>query len=95
MPHEFNLRRGQAVGLVDEVAEGAFQSQRFGGEGAGGLDGAGVLVPQRVDSGGGQRRFLAPDALHFAYAGVGIKFDHGEKLVAVLCDPVFHTQPVE
>jgi len=28
--------RGQAAGLVDEVAEDALQSQRFGGEGAGG-----------------------------------------------------------
>ena len=25
MPHEINLRRGQGVGLVDEVAEGALQ----------------------------------------------------------------------
>ena len=34
--HEFNLRRGQAVGLIDEVAEGALQVQGFGGEGVGG-----------------------------------------------------------
>jgi hypothetical protein len=34
--HESNLRRGQGVGLVDEVAEGALQVQGFGGEGAGG-----------------------------------------------------------
>jgi hypothetical protein len=31
-----NLRRGQGVGLVDEVADGAPQCQGFGGEGAGG-----------------------------------------------------------
>ena len=36
---------GQAVGLVDEVAEGALQVQGFGGEGAGGPDGADELVP--------------------------------------------------
>ena len=36
MPHEGNLRRGQAVGLVDQVAERALQFQGFGGEGAGG-----------------------------------------------------------
>jgi hypothetical protein len=35
-PHESNLRRGQGVGLVDEVAEGVLQGQGFGGEGAGG-----------------------------------------------------------
>jgi hypothetical protein len=36
LPHEGNLRPGQGVGLVDEVAEGALQGQGFGGEGAGG-----------------------------------------------------------
>ena len=42
-PHQFNLRRDQAIGLVDEVAEGApLQFQGFGGEGAGGFDGAGA-----------------------------------------------------
>ena len=56
---------GQGVGLVDEVAEGALQFQGFGGEGEGGVNGAGELVPQRVDAGGGRREFLAPDALHF------------------------------
>ena len=29
---------------------------------------------------------LVPDALRFAYPGVGIEFGHGEKLVAGLCD---------
>src|ERR1017187_8490197 len=50
-PHEINLRRGQAVGLVCEVAEGALQFQGFGGEGAGGLDGADVFVPESVKAG--------------------------------------------
>ena len=36
LPHQSNLRRGEGVGLVDKVAEGALQSQGFGGEGAGG-----------------------------------------------------------
>jgi hypothetical protein len=44
LPHESNLRRGQAVGLVDEVAERALQFQSLGGEGAGGSQGAGVLA---------------------------------------------------
>jgi hypothetical protein len=39
--------------LVDEVAEGALQGQRFGAEGAGGANGAGVFVPQRVKPGSG------------------------------------------
>ena len=53
LPHELNLRRGQSVGLVDEVVEGARQFQGFGGEGAGGGDGAGVFVPQPVKAGDG------------------------------------------
>src|ERR1017187_1674967 len=48
LPQEINLRRGQGVGLVDEVAEGALQGHSFGDEGAGGLDGAGVFVAQRL-----------------------------------------------
>jgi hypothetical protein len=51
-PHEINLRRGQDVSLVDEVAEHAHQFQCFGGEGAGGLDGAGVFFAQGVEVGG-------------------------------------------
>ena len=43
MPDESNSHRGQAAGLVDEVAEGALHSPRLGGEGAGGFDGAGVF----------------------------------------------------
>jgi hypothetical protein len=35
-PHEISLCRGQAVGLLDKVAELALQGQYFGGEGAGG-----------------------------------------------------------
>jgi hypothetical protein len=48
-------QRGSSAesGLVDEVAEEALQVQGFGGEGAEGLDGAGVLVPQRVKAGDG------------------------------------------
>ena len=48
MPHELNLRRGQGIGLVDEVAEGALQFQGFGGEGEGGLDGAGISASKDV-----------------------------------------------
>jgi hypothetical protein len=53
LPHQLDLRPGQGVVLVDEVAEGALQGQGFGGEGAGGFEGAGVLVPQRVEAGSG------------------------------------------
>ena len=45
--------------------------------------------------GGGQRQFLVPDVLRFAYPGVGIEVGHGEKLVAGLFDRVFPPQPVE
>ena len=54
MPQEFNLHRGEGVGLVDEVAEGALQGQGFGGAGAGGFDGSGVFVAQSVKADGGQ-----------------------------------------
>ena len=50
---------------------------------------------QGVNSGGGQWEFLAPDALHLGYPGVGIEVGHGEKLVAGLFDRVFHLPPVE
>ena len=53
MPNQGNLGGGQGIGLVDEVAEGALQGQGFGGEGAGGRDGEGAFVPQRVKAGGG------------------------------------------
>jgi hypothetical protein len=38
---------------ADPFPEGALQGQRSGGAGAGGGDGAKVLVPQRVKAGGG------------------------------------------
>ena len=81
--------------MVDEVAEGALQGQGFGGESAGGFEGAGVFVAQRVKADGGQRLLLAPDALHFAGPGVGVQVGQGEELVAGLSDPVIHSQPVE
>ena len=40
--------------------------QAQGWQGAGGLDGAVVLVPQRMKDSGGQRLLLAPDVLRFA-----------------------------
>jgi hypothetical protein len=45
--------RHYGVDQVHEVAEGALQVQGFGGGGAGGLDCAGVFVPQGVKAGGG------------------------------------------
>ena len=69
--------------------ERALQFRGFGGEGAGGFDGAGVFLAQPLNPGGGQRQFLAPDALHFAYPGVGIEFGHGKKLVFGLFAPIF------
>jgi len=41
LPHQGDLRRGPGVALVDEAAESALQGHGFGGEGAGGGDGAG------------------------------------------------------
>ena len=47
LPHQGDLCRGEGVGLVDEVAEGALQGQGFGGEGAGRRDGAGVFLSRK------------------------------------------------
>ena len=51
----------QGVGLVDEVAKGAPQVQGFGGEGAGELDGAGVLGAQRLKANGGLVSIVSTD----------------------------------
>ena len=58
LPHEGDLCRGQAVGLVDEIAEGALQGQDSGGDGAGGGDGSGVFVAQGMEAGGGEGLLL-------------------------------------
>src|ERR1035441_4530229 len=50
-----NLHRGQAVSLVDEVAEGALQVRGFGGERAGGLAAAGVIYAQSLKFGVGDQ----------------------------------------
>ena len=62
MPHEINLRRGQGVGLVDEVAARALRSRGFSGEGAGRLDGERTFVTQRVKTGGGLMSIVRTDA---------------------------------
>ena len=48
------LRFGWTLGIAQAVVERALQFQGFGGAGAGGANAAGVLVAQRVKSGGGQ-----------------------------------------
>jgi hypothetical protein len=48
-PNELNLRRGQAVCLVGEVAERALQLQGFGGAGAGGLNAGGIPFHEAMD----------------------------------------------
>jgi len=49
--------------MVDEVAEGALPFQCLDDEGAGRLEGASAFVQQHLKAGGGQRLFLASDAL--------------------------------
>jgi hypothetical protein len=46
VPHQFHFFGREAVGLVDEVAEGAFELQGFGGAGAGGVDAVRVFGTQ-------------------------------------------------
>lgn len=44
---------GQATHLVDEVAEGVLHVRGFRCEGAGGYDGASLLIPEDLEAGGG------------------------------------------
>jgi hypothetical protein len=44
LPHEINVHRGQAVGLVGEVAKRDLPGQSFGSEGAGGLNVADLFL---------------------------------------------------
>ena len=44
---------------------------------------------------GGQRQFLAPDALHLGPPGFGVELSCGDQLVAGLFDGVVHSRPVE
>jgi hypothetical protein len=50
-PQQFNLRRRQAAGLFDEVAERVLQFHGFGGEDVGRRAGAGVLIPNPESAG--------------------------------------------
>ena len=65
------------------------QGQGFGGAGAGGFDGAGVLVAQCVEAGGGEGLLLALRFQSFSVSAFRFA------LVAGLFDPLFHSQPVE
>jgi len=50
-PYQLDLRRGQAVSLADDIAEGALHVQDSDGEGTGGFDGASAFGPQRINAG--------------------------------------------
>ena len=51
-----------------------------------GSRGCGRVDAVMAGAAGGQRQFLAPDALDLAYSSVGIEFGHGERRVAGLVD---------
>ncbi|WP_395731605.1 hypothetical protein [Prosthecobacter sp.] len=53
--HELHFFGSEAVGLVDKVAEAAFELEHFGGESAGGGDAAGVLGTKDSETGGCDR----------------------------------------
>jgi hypothetical protein len=81
--------------LVDEVAEGAFELQRFGGEGAGGVDAVCVFGAQGGEAGSSEGMLLAAQFLHFGDKGVRIEVGQGLEFLAGLFNGVFHAQPVE
>jgi hypothetical protein len=66
----YGLTRGLTRG---QVAEGGFEFEGFGG------DGAGVFVPEGVENGRTEREFFAMDALYFADPGFGIEFGEGQE----------------
>lgn len=94
-PHQLHFLGREAVGLVDEVAEGAFEVEGFSGEGAGGFDAVRVFGTQGGEAGGGERLALAAQFLHFGDEGVGVEVGEGLEFLAGLLDGVFHAQPVE
>ena len=82
------------IAALDEVAEGALQGQGFGGEGAGGLDGAGVFVAQCVKAGGGQGCFLPRRRFTSLPQVLESKSARARSLQLCL-SMYFHSQPVE
>ena len=69
LPQQLNLRRAFCTPHSAFRAWQALQFQGFGGESAGGFDGADVFGAQSVNPGGGQRELLALDALHCLRTG--------------------------
>ena len=105
------LRRGGAVCHISIISAGPRRQQRQAfilqpcalslpsrfkvSEARAGSDGAGVFVAQGVEASGGQVLLFATDALYFADPGFGVRVGQSEKLVAGLCEAVFHSQPVQ
>jgi hypothetical protein len=85
----------EAVGLVDEVAEGAFERQHFSGESAGRVDAVRVFGAQGGEAGGGEGLLLAAQFLHFGDEGVRIEVGEGLEFLTGLLDGVFPAQPVK
>jgi hypothetical protein len=89
-PHQSNLRRGQAVGLVCVVAVGALQVQGFGGEGAGGR-------AEKLKL-GKQSTLRPPPEARFVRRAGSLATEHGKaeiarrrvrRSAAVFCLPIF------
>ena len=80
MPEQRDFVGGEVVDGVDEVAEVVFEAEGFGGEGTHGGDGAGVLVAE-VRQGGGGDGPLPPACLaYLRYKGVAVEVREGLEL---------------
>jgi hypothetical protein len=94
-PEEGDFLWGEVLGGVDEVAEVVFEAEGFGGEGAHGGDGAGVLVAQVRQRGGGERPLLPAHLADFRHEGVAVEVQQGLELRRRFRHLVFYPEPVE
>lgn len=88
-PHQVHFLRREAVGVVHEIAQLAFELQHLGGEGAG------VLGAQGGEAGGGEGLLFAAQLLHLGHQGVAVEVDEGGELLAGLFQGVFDAEPVQ
>ena len=95
LPHQGHLFRRQAVRLVHQVGQPAFQRLRLAGLGLHGEDRRGVFLLQPADGGDGQGALAAGDLLHLGHQAVRVQAGHVGQLLRRLVDGELRPQPVE
>ena len=77
LPHQGDLFRGQAVRLVDQVADLALQAQRLPGQDLGGEDGPGVLLSEATEGREAQGVLLAAKLPDLGDERLGVEVQGG------------------